>query len=103
MFTVAGSDSATSVPFSSVTPPWTLPLAGVGPWSATGALFLKAGGDHEPHDDEDGHHGSHDAPADQQLVPLVLLQLRFADLAGFLAGLCRSLCFGLAGFVCGAH
>src|SRR6476661_7942546 len=38
--TVAGSVFATPVLASRVTPPWTLPLAGVGPSSATGALFL---------------------------------------------------------------
>ena len=37
--TVAGSVFATSVLASNVTPPYTLPLAGVGPSSATGALF----------------------------------------------------------------
>ena len=95
--TVAGSIFATSVLASSVTPPWTLPLAGVGPWSATGALFCMVGGHHKGHHRNDGHDGDNNAPADQQLVALVLLQLRFADLTGFLAGLGSSLCLGLDG------
>lgn len=38
--TVPASVGATSLLASNVTPPLTLALAGTGPWSATGALFL---------------------------------------------------------------
>jgi hypothetical protein len=66
-------------------------------------VVLKAGGYHKCDDGKDGHDGDHDAPANEQFVPLVLLKLRFPDFAGLLAGLCRAFCFGLAGFICGAH
>ncbi len=64
---------------------------------------LDVAGNHQAHDHQDGHHRRHDAPADQQLVALVLLCLGFPDQARFFARLRRSLSLGLTYFVCGAH